>query len=249
MTVRQQAERARQAFLKLASCGSRSAMLHEIAAAIQASSARVLEANKRDLDNSKDSLSQSLYKRLVLNEPKLRDVIGGIHQIADMPDPLGRVIEETELDEGLTLRKVQTPIGVIAAIFESRPDVVPQIAALALQTGNAVLLKGGKEAAQTNSALGEIISTVLENHGVRDAVQLVATREDVAELLKMDDLISLVVPRGSNEMVRAIQQATKIPVLGHAEGICHIFVDEFADIKKAVCIAIDSKTQYPEDRR
>ena len=125
MTVRQQAERARQAFLKLSCSGSRSAMLHEIAGAIQASSARVFEANKRDLDNSKDSLSQSLYKRLILNEPKLRDVIDGIHQIAEMPDPLGRVIEETELDEGLTLRKVQTPIGVIAADSPIMPGDTP----------------------------------------------------------------------------------------------------------------------------
>jgi glutamate-5-semialdehyde dehydrogenase len=154
-------------------------------------------------------------------------------------------MEETELDEGLLLKKVKTPIGVIAAIFESRPDVVPQIAALALRSGNAVLLKGGSEAAHTNAALGKVIRDALSPHGIADAVQLVSTREEIAELLKMDDLISLVVPRGSNEMVRHIQERTRIPVLGHADGICHVFIDESADLEKAIRIAVDSKTQSP----
>jgi glutamate-5-semialdehyde dehydrogenase len=162
-----------------------------------------------------------------------------------MPDPVGRVLLESELDEGLVLRKVQTPIGVIAAIFESRPEVVGQIAALAIRSGNAILLKGGKEAAHSNAAIGAIIEDVLERHGARGAVQLVSTREEVAELLGMDDLISLVIPRGSNEMVRSIQNSTKIPVLGHADGICHVYIDEHADPEKAIRIAVDSKAQYP----
>jgi glutamate-5-semialdehyde dehydrogenase len=162
-----------------------------------------------------------------------------------MEDPVGRVVQETELDSGLILRKVQTPIGVIAAIFESRPDVVPQIASLAVRTGNAVLLKGGREAMHTNAALGEAIRTALSKYGVADAVQLVTTREEVAELLDMNDLISLVIPRGSNEMVQSIQARTKIPVLGHADGVCHVYIDEFADIEKAARIAVDSKAQYP----
>src|SRR5206468_7031926 len=125
-----------------------------------------------------------------------------------LDDPIGRVVQESELDDGLSLKKVQTPIGVIAAIYESRPDVTPQIASLAIRTGNAVLLKGGSEAAHTNAALGEIIRAVLVKHEVQDAVQLVSTREEIEELLGMDDLISLVIPRGSNEMVRGIQQRT-----------------------------------------
>src|SRR5207253_190739 len=150
-----------------------------------------------------------------------------------------------ELDKGLILRKVQTPIGVLAVIYESRPDAGPQIAALAIRTGNAVLLKGGREAAHTNAALGEIFRSVLHRHGVDDAVQLVSTREEIAELLEMDDCINLVIPRGSNEMVRTIQNSTRIPVLGHADGVCHVYIDEFADPEKAARIVVDSKAQYP----
>src|SRR6185503_12173529 len=212
--TRQQAERARNAFLQLAASSDRTAMLKDIAAALRANAASIFEANNKDLKEAKAAgIAEPLYKRLVLNEPKLRDVIQGIQQIAAMEDPVGRVVEETALDEGLVLKKVQTPIGVLAMIYESRPDAGPQIAALAIRSGNAVLLKGGREAANTNAAIGEVIRDVLDKYGVRDAVQLVSTREEIAELLKMDDLINLVIPRGSNAMVRSIQQSTKIPVL------------------------------------
>ncbi|PYS55994.1 MAG: glutamate-5-semialdehyde dehydrogenase [Acidobacteria bacterium] len=243
--TRQQAERARKAFLKLSTSVDRTAILNDAAAAIRENAKAIFAANEKDLAEAKGSLAEPLYKRLILNDSKLRDVVDGMTQIAKMDDPLGRVLEETELDEGLILQKVRTPIGVIAAIFESRPDVVPQIAALAIRTGNAVLLKGGKEAAHTNATLGDILRGVLHTHGVQDAVQMVSTREQIAEFLKMDDLISLVIPRGSNEMVRTIQQSTKIPVLGHADGVCHVYIDEFADIDKAIRIAVDSKAQYP----
>lgn len=244
-STRQQAEQARKAFLKLSTTADRTAILTGVASALEQNAAAIFEANKKDLAEAKGSIAEPLYKRLILNESKLRDVVAGIRQLAQMDDPLGRVLEETELDEGLILRKVRTPIGVVAAIFESRPDVGPQIATLAIRTGNAVLLKGGREAASTNAALVDVVRGVLEKHGVTDAVQLVSTREEVAELLEMDDLISLVIPRGSNEMVRAIQANTKIPVLGHADGICHVYIDEFADTEKAVRIAVDSKAQYP----
>src|SRR5437016_13200620 len=243
--TRQQAERARQAFYKLSTTSDRTAILHDVAAALQQHAKAIFEANQKDLAEAKGKIPEPLYKRLILNDAKLRDVVDGVKQIANMPDPLGRVLEETELDEGLVLRKVQTPIGVIAAIFESRPDVVPQIAALAIRTGNAVLLKGGREAANTNAILGDVIRGALQKHGVTDAVQLVSTREQIAEFLKMDDLISLVIPRGSNEVVRTIQQSTTIPVLGHADGICHVYIDEFAVIETAIRIAVDSKAQYP----
>src|SRR5689334_15393686 len=243
--TRQQAERSRKAFLKLSTNVDRTSVLKEVAAALHKNAAAIFEANEKDLAGAKGKIAEPLYKRLVLNEPKLRDVIAGIEQIAEMDDPVGRVLDETELDKGLILRKVQTPIGVLAVIYESRPDAGPQIAALAIRTGNAVLLKGGREAADTNRVLGEIFRTVLKAHAVEDAVQLVSTREEVADLLKMDDLIDLVIPRGSNEMVRSIQQSTKIPVLGHADGVCHVYIDEFADVDKAVRIAVDSKAQYP----
>ena len=244
--TRQQAERARSAYLKLAAGLDRTAILKDIAAELRENAASIFEANQKDLAEAKASrTAEPLYKRLVLNEPKLRDVITGIEQIAAMEDPVGRVVQETQLDEELILRKVQTPIGVLAMIYESRPDAGPQIAALSIRTGNAVLLKGGREAGLTNLAIGQIIRAVLDKYGVRDAVQLVSTREEIAELLKMDDLINLVIPRGSNEMVRAIQRSTKIPVLGHADGICHVYIDEFADPDKAARIAVDSKAQYP----
>jgi glutamate-5-semialdehyde dehydrogenase len=244
--TRQQAERARKAFLKLATGVDRTAILKDLATALRENAASIFEANQKDLAEAKAAgIAEPLYKRLILNEPKLRDVITGIEQIAAMEDPVGRVVQETQLDEELILKKVQTPIGVLAMIYESRPDAGPQIAALSIRTGNAVLLKGGREAKHTNLAIGEVIRAVLDKYGVRDAVQLVSTREEIAELLNMDDLINLVIPRGSNEMVRTIQRSTKIPVLGHADGICHVYIDEFADPDKAARIAVDSKAQYP----
>jgi len=243
--TRQQAERAQKAFLKLSTSADRTAILEEVAAAIRENASSIFEANAKDLAEAKGKIAEPLHRRLVLNEPKLRDVVDGIEQIARMEDPVGRVLEETELDEGLILRKVQTPIGVLGIIYESRPDAGPQIAALAIRTGNAVLLKGGREAAHTNAIFGDIFRDVLQKHGVGDAVQLVSTREEIADLLKMHDLIDLVIPRGSNEMVRSIQESTKIPVLGHADGICHVYIDEFADVDKAVRIVVDSKAQYP----
>jgi glutamate-5-semialdehyde dehydrogenase len=243
--TRDQAVRARRAFLKLSTGVDRAQVLRDAAAAMRAAAAPVLSANAADLAAAEGSIPPPMLKRLVLNESKLAAVIDGIEQIAAMEDPVGRVVQETALDEGLHLRKVQTPIGVIAAIFESRPDVVPQIAALAVRSGNAVLLKPGREAARTSAAIVDVLGGVLEKHGAAGAVQLVDTREKVAELLAMDDLISLVIPRGSNDMVRSIQQQTRIPVLGHADGICHVYIDRAADAAKAVRIAVDSKTQYP----
>lgn len=242
--TRKQAERARQAYFKLGNA-DRTKILKDMAGAIGRRSEEIYAANTKDLKAAEGTIEKPLYKRLVLNEPKLRDLVEGMAQLASMPDPVGRVLLETELDNGLTLRRVQTPIGVIAAIFESRPEVVGQIAALAIRSGNAVLLKGGREAIHTNAAIGTIIQDVLEKHGIRDAVQLLSTREEVAELLGMDDLISLVVPRGSNEMVQSIQNNTRIPVLGHADGICHVYIDAEADTDKAIRVAVDSKAQYP----
>jgi glutamate-5-semialdehyde dehydrogenase len=242
--TRKQAEGARQAYFKLATA-DRSQVLKDLARALRDHSEEIFSANKKDLEAAEGHIAPPLYKRLVINEAKLRDLVDGIEQLATTPDPVGCVLLETELDDGLILRKVQTPIGVIAAIFESRPEVVGQIAALAIRSGNSILLKGGREASRSNAAIGAIIHDVLERHGIADAVQLVTTREEVAELLAMNDLISLVIPRGSNEMVQSIQNSTRIPVLGHADGICHVYVDASADADKAARIAVDSKAQYP----
>lgn len=243
--TRQQAERARAAFVRLSTKADRTQILHEVVESLTLHAEKIFEANKQDLNAATGAIAAPLQKRLVFNEPKLRDVIAGIRQVAAMPDPVGRVLQETELDEGLLLRKVQTPIGVIAMIFELLPDAAPQIASLAIRTGNAVLLKGGREAAQSNAALVEAIREVLARHDVADAVQLISTRDQVSELLEMDDLISLVIPRGSNEMVRSIQERTRIPVLGHADGICHVYIDAAGDMEKAIKIAVDAKAQYP----
>ncbi|HET9216510.1 MAG TPA: glutamate-5-semialdehyde dehydrogenase [Terriglobia bacterium] len=242
--TRKQAEQARTAYFRLAHA-DRTQILRDMARAIRDRSAEVFAANRKDLDAAQGQIAAPLYKRLVLTESKIRDLADGIEQLAATEDPVGKILLETQLDEGLTLRKVQTPIGVIAAIFESRPEVVGQIAALAVRTGNAVLLKGGREAAHSNEAIGGIIRDVLERHGVDGAVQLVSTREEVTQLLAMNDLISLVIPRGSNEMVQSIQNGTRIPVLGHADGICHVYIDAAADPEKAVRVAVDSKAQYP----
>jgi len=242
--TRKQAEAARQAYFKLATA-DRSQVLKDMARALRDHSEKIFSANKKDLEAAEGNIAPPLYKRLVINEAKLRDLVDGIEQLATAPDPVGCVLLETELDDGLILRKVQTPIGVIAAIFESRPEVVGQIAALAIRSGSSILLKGGREASRSNAAIGAIIHDVLERHGIADAVQLVTTREEVAELLAMNDLISLVIPRGSNEMVQSIQNSTRIPVLGHADGICHVYVDAAADPDKAARIAVDSKAQYP----
>lgn len=242
--TRKQAEGARQAFFKLATA-DRSQVLKDMARALRDHSQEIFSANKKDLEAAEGKIAPPLHKRLLINEAKFRDLVDGIDQLATAPDPVGCVLMETELDDGLILRKVQTPIGVIAAIFESRPEVVGQIAALAIRSGNSILLKGGREASRSNAAIGAIIHDVLERHGIAGAVQLVTTREEVAELLAMNDLISLVIPRGSNEMVQSIQNSTRIPVLGHADGICHVYVDASADPDKAARIAVDSKAQYP----
>src|SRR5262245_20041134 len=242
--TRHQAELAYEAYFKLAKA-DRTQILKDAGRSIRERSREIFEANRKDLEAAQGNLAPPLLRRLVINEPKLRDLAEGIDQLAMMPDPVGRVVLETELDDGLTLRRVQTPIGVVAAIFESRPEVVGQIAALAIRSGNAVLLKGGREAAHTNAAIGAILQDVLARHDVTGAVQLVGTREEVAQLLEMDDVISLVIPRGSNEMVQSIQRSTRIPVLGHADGICHVYVDKTADPEKAARVVVDAKAQYP----
>jgi glutamate-5-semialdehyde dehydrogenase len=242
--TRHQAELAREAYFRL-SKADRTQILKDVARAVRERSREIFEANRKDLEAAQGNVAPPLIKRLVINDPKLRDLVEGIEQLSMMPDPVGRIVLETELDDGLTLRRVQTPIGVIAAIFESRPEVVGQIAALAIRSGNAVLLKGGREAAHTNVAIGAILKDVLTRHDVAGAVQLVSTREEVAQLLEMDDLISLVIPRGSNEMVQSIQRSTRIPVLGHADGICHVYVDKAADPDKAARVVVDAKAQYP----
>ncbi|MFH1822052.1 MAG: glutamate-5-semialdehyde dehydrogenase [Methanobacteriota archaeon] len=244
---------ARKAALKLANVKTevKNSALLRIASAISKNSKVLLAANSKDLKVAeglleKGKISNAFFQRLKLTDDKLRNISEMIRSVTKLEDPVGKTLYAVELDGGLDLYKVSCPIGAIGAIFEARPDVLPQISALCLKSGNAVILKGGKEAKFSNEAFFEIIRRTSEGAGIPVGwIQLIEARREVKELLKMDDSIDLLVPRGSNEFVRYIQANTNIPVLGHAEGLCHIYVDVEADIPKAVKICHDAKVQYP----
>ncbi len=230
---------------------TRSGALEDMAHAIQERSAEILSANSQDLAESKKLLSEgkitaAMADRLKLSAAKVRDIADGIRQVATQPDPLGSTTLARDLDEGLTLYRRTCPIGLLAVIFESRPDALPQIASLAIKSGNAAVLKGGKEAQTTLAVLFDCLTAALKSRGMpASSLVLLSTREDVESILKAEGLIDLIIPRGSNHLVRHIQENTKIPVLGHAEGVCHLYVHDDADPDMAVRLAVDSKTQYP----
>ena len=212
----------------------------------------IFEANKKDLDEAKalvesGEITQSTYGRLKLDENKMRDMLKGISDVISLEDPVNKVFWTKELDEGLILKKISCPIGVIGVIFEARPDVISQIASLAVKSGNAVILKGGKESNNTNAAIAKIINEALnEVEGfTKNAINLVFKRDDIKGLLELDEYVDLIIPRGSNKLVKYIQENTKIPVLGHASGICHIFVDKTAKPELAHKLCVDAKVQYP----
>jgi len=210
----------------------------------------ILAANKLDLDEAdKSGLNKQLHNRLKLTKSKLEGLSEGVKQIASMEDPVNQRLDLTELADGLILEKISCPIGVLLVIFESRPDCLPQIAALAIKSSNGIILKGGKEATHSNQYLHQLIIESIEegsNHTVSShVVELVTSREDVNALLKLDSYIDLVIPRGSNALVSFIQQNTRIPVLGHADGVCHVYVDESADEIKTQRILYDAKLDYP----
>ncbi|MDY0289832.1 MAG: glutamate-5-semialdehyde dehydrogenase [Sphaerochaeta sp.] len=204
-------------------------------------------ANQEDLAQAKDSqLGDALIKRLVFDEEKLASVQLGLTQVATLADPIGEVLERRLLDEGLLLERVSFPIGVIGMIFEARPDALVQIVSLCLKSGNGIILKGGKEAFRTNTALVASIKKSSQSSPLgEDWLLLLENHSDVSLMLKMDDAIDLLIPRGSNAFVRYVMDNTHIAVLGHADGICHMYVDKDADLEKAVACAVDSKIQYP----
>ena len=226
--------------------------LLNIAENIKNNKDKIFEANKKDLEEAEPlvktgELSQSVFNRLKLDENKMRDMIQGIIDISNLEDPIGKVLLKRQLDDGLVLTKISCPIGVLGIIFEARPDVISQISSLAIKSSNAVILKGGKESVNTNKAIMSLIQDALEKtEGFpQDMLTQVFSRDDVKNMLSMDKYIDLIIPRGGNSLVKFIKENTKIPVLGHADGICHIFIDESADFEKAKRIIIDSKTQYP----
>ena len=240
---------SKNAFFKISTLNLeiRNKALDTFARLTEEAGAFLLAENAKDLQASQGKIKNTLYKRLELDPGKLAQVVQGIRDVAALPDPIGRVLERTTLDTGLELEKVSVPLGVIAMVFESRPDVIPQILSLALKSGNAVVLKGGREALNSNHAFMAIVAKLEEQIPELPSgwAQLVDTREDFQELLSYPEWVDLVIPRGSNELVRQIMNSTQIPVLGHAEGICHIYVHDKADLNTAVSVAIDAKAQYP----
>ncbi|MHC3438042.1 glutamate-5-semialdehyde dehydrogenase [Natrialbaceae archaeon A-gly3] len=250
-TIETKVAEAESAALELATLSDekRRTGLEAIADAIDERHEEILEANEKDVEAGQEMLeegeySQALVDRLKLSESKLEDISEMVRSVADQEDPLEKTLAARRLDEGLELYKVAVPIGVVGTVFESRPDALVQIAALGLKSGNAVILKGGSEAAHSNRVLFEIIEEATADLPTGWAQQIEA-REDVTAMLEMDDSIDLLMPRGSSEFVSYIQDNTSIPVLGHTEGICHVFVDREADLEMATDIAFDAKVQYP----
>lgn len=254
MNIEEIVKYANQAKIELMGLGAdkKNEALKNVAQNIEANKEKIYEANKKDLKYAaalveEGKLTKATFGRLKLDENKMRDMIQGIYDVIKLEDPANKILWTRELDEGLILKKVTTPIGVLGIIFEARPDVIAQISSLAIKSGNAVILKGGSEANNTNSAIFEIIKEALDKtEGFpKYAVNLVYSHDDIKKMLDMDSYIDLIIPRGSNKLVKFIQENTKIPVLGHASGICHIFVDKSADFDMAEKICIDAKTQYP----
>lgn len=248
------AKKAKEASLLTASLSEeiKNEALKKMADGLEKNQEEIFKANKIDLELAEPlvqngELLKSTFNRLKLDENKMRDMIAGIREIAKLPDPVNKNLFIRELDENLTLYKVSCPIGVLGIIFEARPDVISQISSLAIKSSNAVILKGGKETTNTNKKILEIINQALDKvEGFpKDVIQQVFSRDNVGEMLKCDKYINLIIPRGGNSLVKFVKENTKIPVLGHADGICHIFVDESANIYEAEKIIIDAKTQYP----
>ncbi|CAI5758287.1 unnamed protein product [Candida verbasci] len=235
--------------LKTLSEGQRNTALQKIYDGLKSNKEEILKQNEIDLKNAIDSkLSSSLIKRLNLSNPgKFDSMLQGILDVKNLSDPIGKISMRRKLDEELELVRISSPIGVLLIIFESRPEVIANITALAIKSGNCAILKGGKESIETFKILSQIINQILdkETNVPSNSIKLIETRQDVNELLNQDKYIDLVIPRGSNELVRFIKENTKIPVLGHADGICSIYVDDEFDIEKAKKIIIDSKTNYP----
>ncbi len=248
MDTKQKAKEAKGASIRLAAVPGdvKNKALGNIAKALEQRQADIVAANRIDIEKAQsENLAAPLLKRLKFDESKIKDVCDGLESLISLPDPVGQTLSALELDEGLELYKISCPIGVIGIIFESRPDALVQISSLCLKSGNATLMKGGSEAANTNRILADIINQASIETGIPEGwLTLLEARSDVAEILAMDKQIDLIIPRGSNEFVQHIMQNTNIPVMGHADGICHVYIDSKADIDMAVKVAIDSKTQY-----
>lgn len=248
MTIREKAAMMKLDSSKMASTdiAVRNAALEKIAESLLAGKERIFEANAKDMERAQaDNILPAVIKRLKFSEAKLSDAIAGIHNLIALPDPLFQIQLKRQLDEGLTLIRETCPIGVIGVIFEARPDAMVQIASLCIKSGNCAILKGGSETRETNKLLFELIYEAALSSGLPQGCLFQAEqRDEVAELLACHESVDLLIPRGSNAFVQYIMNNTKIPVLGHADGICHIYVDKDFDLEKAIPVIIDAKTQY-----
>jgi glutamate-5-semialdehyde dehydrogenase len=242
------AQKTREAARQLATLSSedRNQGVETIATALEDASSEIVAANEADCQAAQGEISNALYARLKLGESKLKAAIAGVRDVAKLTDPVGQIQIKRELDRGLILQRITCPLGVLGVIFEARPDALIQITSLAIKSGNGVILKGGKEATHSCSTLVKAIKQGLATTKVNpDVIQLLTTREEIQALLDLDEYVDLIIPRGSNSFVRYVQENTRIPVLGHADGICHLYIDREANLEMAVTIAVDAKTQYP----
>ena len=248
MSIKSTAKQAKSAsvYMSALDAEDKNNALKELAESLDKQRAAIVEANKEDLEEAvKNELAPPLLKRLKFDSNKIDNVIKGINSLIALPEPVGQTLRAMEMDKGLELYKVTCPIGVIGMIFESRPDALVQIATLCLKSGNSVLLKGGSEASRTNHILVDVIANASKSAGLPDGwINLLETRAEVKEMLALDEDIDLIVPRGSNEFVKYIMDNSNIPVLGHADGICHVYVDAAADTNMAEKVVADSKCQY-----
>jgi glutamate-5-semialdehyde dehydrogenase len=252
--IRALAEAAKRASRAIAATSGeeRNGALEAVAQGLERSSAEILTANAADTRDAqaavtRGEMSRALFDRLELSAGKLGSMIAGVRAVAALPDPIGRVLERIELDAGLELEKVSCPLGLLAVIFEARPDGVTQIASLAIKSANGVILKPGREVERTAAVLVDSIRKALKEHTAipESLVTNVQQRAQMDEVLQLDDLVDLVIPRGSYELVRHVRSRTRIPVLGHAEGVCHIYVDAAANFDMALSVIDDAKTDYP----
>jgi delta-1-pyrroline-5-carboxylate synthetase len=251
-TPREQALGARNGARVLSRLTSdeRSAALRAMANGLVQHADEIVEANRQDVADAEvavaaGKMAPEFVGRLGIDKGRLASLAEGLRTLSRQPEPIGRRLAKRELGEGLVLEQVTSPLGVLLVIFESRPDALPQIAGLALRSGNGLLLKGGKEARRSNQMIHRVLVEAMEPIVPAEAIGLVETREDIAVLLELDDVIDLVIPRGSNALVRHIQENTRIPVLGHADGVCHVYLDEDGDPETARRIVLDSKLDYP----
>jgi len=245
----EKAEKVRLASIKISQAENQNRIkaLNFMADYLERNSKEILEANNEDyLNAEKKGISRALLSRLKLSKSKLNSGIEGVRKVGDLADPVNQVQIKRELSKGLILERKTVPIGVLGVIFESRPDAVMQISSLAIRSGNGVILKGGSEANLTNIAIVKALQEGLDKSGLnKNAICLLTSRKDSMSMLNLDKYINLIIPRGSNELVKFIQDNTRIPVLGHADGICHLFIDIEANLEMALSVALDSKIQYP----